>query len=423
MTEDSQNRVRGYGPFPEGAEPTEQIPLQNTGTRPGAEAASPNPELKPEPRPELNPEPKAEARPELKPEPKAEARPELEPQPRPELNPEPQAQRPGTPSTPASPYAAAGPKTHPTPQPAPPPAGIRAAPPSQRSPAPTGIYESQATAWVSGETPTPTSGGLSYGGPPTPTSGADLYATTPTSPPYGPFNHDPDPYGFSAPPGRRIEPSPPRRRSRLVIGLVAGLTAGLLIFGTAGYLTGRATTTAGPTAAEPTAKPSQGVFEQNQITINSADFQGTGLTTLAQGWLPYIATCNRSGTPGGPALNSGEKTRVRCTLDGMSAIFVEYNSVADRDKARVKTLGQAVDARTLTPGVAAPTQRPAPSGRTTGNYVEYAYRLTESGTTRTVGGVWWDDTKTPVAGYLLAYWKEGVGENWEPMRDLWSRYA
>jgi hypothetical protein len=37
--------------------------------------------------------------------------------------------------------------------------------------------------------------------------------------------------------------------------------------------------------------------------------------------------------------------------------------------------------------------------------------------------MWWDDARTPVAGYLLAYWKEGLGEKWEPMRDLWSRYA
>ena len=63
------------------------------------------------------------------------------------------------------------------------------------------------------------------------------------------------------------------------------------------------------------------------------------------------------------------------------------------------------------------------AARTEGNYVEYAYRLTERGTTRTVSGLWWDDAQAPVAGYLLAYWKDGVGESWAPMRDLWSRYA
>jgi hypothetical protein len=237
--------------------------------------------------------------------------------------------------------------------------------------------------------------------------------------PYGPFHDDPDSsFGFSAPPGRRIEPSPPRRRSRLLLGLASGLAAGLLLFGTAGWYLGRATAPAG-TATTPGAT-TPGVFERNQIRINTPDFQGTGLTTLSKGWLPYLATCNRAA----PTAAQGEKTRVRCTLDGMSAIFVEYNSVAERDKARVKTLSQAADARELTTGAAAPTQqRPTPSKRTTGNYVEYAYRLTESGVTRTISGIWWDDAKTPVAGYLLAYWKDGMGETWEPMRDLWSRYA
>ena len=274
-------------------------------------------------------------------------------------------------------------------------------------------------------------------GPPFPTSGANPYNTPTSAQPYGPFQTStpPDdwtetPYGFATPPGRRIEPTPPPERNRLLVGVVAGLLAGLVLFGAGGYFAGRATApaadpgvTTAPTTPAPTPSGQLGVFEQNQVVINRPDFAGTGLTTLAEGWLPYLSTCTRNGTPGGPKLNPGEKFRVRCTLDGMSAIFVEYRTAADRDKARVKALGQAVDARTLTPGVAAAQERTSPSGRTTGNYVEYAYRLTESGTTRTVSGTWWDDAQAPVAGYLLAYWKEGVGEKWEPMRDLWSRYA
>ncbi len=105
------------------------------------------------------------------------------------------------------------------------------------------------------------------------------------------------------------------------------------------------------------------------------DFADSGLTKIAQGWLPYLSSCSRSGEPDGPDLNEGEKVRVRCTLDGMSAIFVEYNSIADRDKARARTLGQNVDARSLTPGVGPAAEGKAtPPGRTTGNYVEYAYK-------------------------------------------------
>jgi len=248
------------------------------------------------------------------------------------------------------------------------------------------------------------------------------------APAYGPFHGDPDPfeegpadpYGFVAPPGRRIEPSPPPERSRLFTGVIAGLVAGLLLFGTGGYFAGRATA---PKTERPVAGSGLGVFERNQTAINQPDFAGTGLTAISAGWLPYLSTCSRSGSPGGPRLNDGEKVRVRCTLDGLSAIFVEYTSVAERDQARGKLRKQADEARTLTPGVAKPAERATPSGRTTGNYVEYAYRLTESGATRTVSGLWWDDAQSPVAGYLLAYWSESLGEKWEPIRDLWSRYA
>ncbi|MFF5081032.1 hypothetical protein ACFY36_28615 [Actinoplanes sp. NPDC000266] len=287
--------------------------------------------------------------------------------------------------------------------------------------------------------PDPTSGTPYPGvpsGPPYPANpSGPPYPANPASPggaSYGPFHGDPyqapaesNPYGFSSPPGRRIEPTPPPDRGRFFLGLLAGLIAGLLLFGAGGFFAGRATAPEQPQAQAPQPAPTAGlgVFEQSQAALNAPDFAGTGLVTLSEGWLPFLSTCGRSGTPGGPKLSPGEKVRVRCTLDGMSAIFVEYNDVAERDKARVKAMGQAVDARTLTPGVGPATEGPTPSGRTTGNYVEYAYRLTEGGTTRTVSGVWWDDARAPVAGFLLAYWKEGVGEKWEPMRDLWSRYA
>jgi hypothetical protein len=264
---------------------------------------------------------------------------------------------------------------------------------------------------------------------PTPTSGSPYPTSGGATPSYGPFHGgggnstwDTTPTPFT---GRRIEPSPPPDRSRLLIGLIAGLVAGLLVFGTAGWFGGRATAPKAAPNAGPKATPtsSLGVFEQSQAALNQPHFAATGLTVISQGWLPYLSTCARSGEPGGPTLKAGEKTRVRCTLDGMSAIFVEYDSIADRDEARVKTLGQNVDARTLTPGVGPAVQRATPSGRTSGNYVEYAYKITEGGVTRPVAAVWWDDAQTPVAGYLLAYWKEGLGERWDPMRDLWARYA
>lgn len=233
-----------------------------------------------------------------------------------------------------------------------------------------------------------------------------------------------DPYaslnGLPEPTTPRITPTPapakpPRRLSALLIGLLAGL----LLFGSAGVLAGRTTATAtdprpAPTTAAPAkAQTTRGVFEQAQAALNRSKFANAGLTTIAQGWLPYLSTCARSTADTG----EGEKARIRCTVDGMSAFFVAYKTPADRDKARKKLNGQAKDARNLTPGAATPTTGAS------GDYVEYAYRLTEGGVTRTVAGIWWDDAQTPIAGYLLAYWKDGLGERWEPMRDLWSRYA
>ncbi|GGQ57387.1 hypothetical protein [Couchioplanes azureus] len=236
-----------------------------------------------------------------------------------------------------------------------------------------------------------------------------------------------DRFGFEAGPGYgsgpRIVPTPKPPRSRFVVPALAGLVAGLLIFGTGGWFVGRSTAPeprpTGSTAAAPDPAPSApGIYEQNQVAINQPRFAGS-LATVAQGWLPHLSGCSRSGEDKGPVLNRGEKARVRCEMDAMSVIFVEYATTADRDKARVTTLGQNVDARTLTPGVGPVVERATPSGRTKGNYVEYAYRV--SG--RTVAGIWWDDASTPVAAYLLAFWKEGAREKWEPMRDIWARYA
>ncbi|MEV6487270.1 hypothetical protein AB0M20_01335 [Actinoplanes sp. NPDC051633] len=202
--------------------------------------------------------------------------------------------------------------------------------------------------------------------------------------------------------------------------------AGLLLFGAGGFFLGRETAgtaapeqTGGPT---PSAEPSLGVYEQSQAAINQAKLTGA-LAPISQDWLPYLSSCDRSGTPGGPSLNNGEKTRVRCRLDGMTVVFAEYATTADRDKARVKTLSQNVDARTLTPGVGPAGDRATPSGRTNGSYVEYAYTVEESKVRQTVAGIWWDDTQTPVAAYMLAFWKSGVAEDWAPMRDVWARYA
>ncbi|MET8150896.1 hypothetical protein ACIBSW_01000 [Actinoplanes sp. NPDC049668] len=222
--------------------------------------------------------------------------------------------------------------------------------------------------------------------------------------------------------GPRIEPTPKQPRGRFAIPALAGLAIGLLVFGTAGWFLGRSTAgtqaRTGTPAPTVSSAPALGPYEQNQIAINRPKLGGA-LAPVAEGWLPHLSGCVRSGDPDGPTANNAEKARVRCEMDAMSVIFVEYATTADRDKARVKTLGQNVDARELTPGVGPAVERATPSGRTSGNYVEFAYQATG----KTVSGIWWDDSSTPIAAYLLAFWKEGSGSKWEPMRDIWARYA
>ena len=270
--------------------------------------------------------------------------------------------------------------------------------------------------------------GFTFGPGPTSGAGAGPTSSPPSwsaTDPISGSTPTPDPFGFPYSPGPRIEPTPKPPKSHTLIPALAGLLAGLVIFGTGGWFLGTSTSTTPdpvtpPQASAPASAPAAlPPYEQNQVAINQPKFTGP-LPPVAQGWLPHLSGCSRSGEKGGPTLAKGEKSRVRCEMDAMSVIFVEYRTVADRDKARVKTLGQNVDARTLTPGVGeAVPQRATPSGRVNGNYVEYAYQT--SG--RTVSGIWWDDSATPVAAYLLAYWKEGTGQKWEPMRDVWTRYA
>ncbi|MFI5888709.1 hypothetical protein ACIA5D_01170 [Actinoplanes sp. NPDC051513] len=496
MTEDSRNHVRGYGSFPEGSEPTEQIAARIAGGDPLADQpASPSSAHPSIPIPHLTPSAARPSNPWSAPPRDPHAPPEWdEPL---DIAPAPHpvntysmsagsAERPAMRSRPDSPpgrvdsltehpeqmthlSAAGGPYFAPS-SPAPaepggpwaadpaedaaPPAPADDAPPAAApTAAPTALQPAHPAAPQAAHPAAPQA---AHPAPETPDPYDDLDAwdplpirSAPVSPasdaPYDPWdpyappltedrsassalypalsdsglytpavNKAPsaDPYGLPVTPMPRIEPTPPPPRpTRLLAGLLIGLLAGLLLFGVTGVLVGRTTA---PQPEPPRApEPTPSLFEQTQASLNRPKFANSSLLPLAQGWLPYLSTCARST----PNAGDGESVRIRCTASGMSAFFVQYKTTADRDKARADLKKQAEDARTLAPGV---TQT-AP--KTSGNYVEYAYRLTEGGVTRTVAGMWWEDPQAPTAAYLLAYWKDGLGERWEPMRDLWSRYA
>jgi hypothetical protein len=206
---------------------------------------------------------------------------------------------------------------------------------------------------------------------------------------------------------------------------------GLLVFGSTGYLVGTtagsraepepaaadagpATAEASPAASAPAPLPP---FEANQLAFNRRKV-GAVLVPLAESWLPWVGGCVTSSEAGGPRPEAGEQSRVFCELSNLDVYFIQYRSVSDRDRARAARQAQNGDASRLAPG-AAPVAagRAGTSRRTSGAYVEFAYR--DGG--RTISGVWWDDAGTATAAYVETPWTDGTG--WRPLRDIWQRYS
>jgi hypothetical protein len=242
-----------------------------------------------------------------------------------------------------------------------------------------------------------------------------------------PVSGPPDPIFGTRPSWEpRIVPSPPPQRGKLLVGVLAGLAAGLLIFGATGFFVGRSTAPRAvpspvPSASAVPARPSLSPYETAQQAANEPKFP-PALETIAAPWLPYVGGCLRDGQPSVKLLR-GEKSRVRCEHGDVVFMFVEYTSVAERDKVRIANLSKNVDARRLTPGVLAQREGPTPSGRTTGDYVEYAYTL-PSGTGKVpVAALWWDDASAPVGAYMIAFWRDKLGGSWDPLRALWAKHA
>lgn len=221
----------------------------------------------------------------------------------------------------------------------------------------------------------------------------------------------------------RIVPSPKPRRKPIVLAALLGLLAGLLVFGSTGYLVGyRTAPTPPPPKPTPSQSPSLPPFEQAQLELNKPKFT-SALIPIANSWLPWIAGCQRSGEKDAPRAGDGEDTRVTCHYANTNIYFIQYKSADERDKAYTRYLGQNIDAKQLTPGVAEPTSKKTTSGEVNGHYVEFAFRTSTDPTAKTICGVWWADANAPIAAYILAYWSDGLGENWEPLRDVWRRYS
>ncbi|MBN1174798.1 MAG: hypothetical protein JXA67_21740 [Micromonosporaceae bacterium] len=217
---------------------------------------------------------------------------------------------------------------------------------------------------------------------------------------------------------RRIIPSPKPQRGRVVLGIMIGLLLGFVLFGSGGFVVARVTAEPAkkqPPQPAPSASAQLSVYQQSQLTRNRTKVTGN-LVAFAEPRLPYVAGCVNNNDRYGPKTLEGEATRVSCEQGAATMLFIEYRTIADRDKARTRRLGQNVDARTLTPGVAEPTQNREAAD---GYYIEYAYEVVTDDGNRVYAGIWWDNAAEPVAGYLFTPWIEGIDSKWDPLRDLW----
>jgi hypothetical protein len=223
----------------------------------------------------------------------------------------------------------------------------------------------------------------------------------------------------------RIVPTPKQPRGRIIGAALVGLLAGLLVFGPTGYLVGYRTAPAPkPTPSKPAASGAAALppFERTLLELNKPKFTSE-LAPIATSWLPWISNCAKSGSKNGPDLSTGEEVRVACRYANTSIYFVQYKTADERDKAYTRHVGQNIDAKQMAPGVAKPTTKRTTSGEVNGRYVEYAFKTSSDANGKTMCGLWWSDSTTPIAAYLVAYWDDELGQSWEPMRDLWRRYS
>jgi hypothetical protein len=222
--------------------------------------------------------------------------------------------------------------------------------------------------------------------------------------------------GFGAPPfgQRRIEPSPPPARSKLVLGLLIGLVAGVLVAGTAGFFVGRGT--AGePAVSAPSTQPS---YLAGLEATNRAKFTGE-LSALAAPWLTDMSGCATQADNGGPQLAPGEQTHVLCRDGGLYVHFVTYSSADAKQAVRGYRQQIALGSQAILPGLEQPGRKLGGVTGAAGTYVEYA---TKGGKDPALCGVWWDLDNT-VSAYYVDVLCDTLGGKWDPLRAVWERHS
>jgi hypothetical protein len=260
-------------------------------------------------------------------------------------------------------------------------------------------------------------------GPPYPWQPGPL----PTSPsgPIDPYGLVPDVQPMSggglggSPYARRITPSPPPPRGKLVLGLVIGLIAGIVLAGTAGFLVGRGTGGRGVGGGEPVAAPSsQPGYLGDLVAANRAKFAGE-LAALAQPWLADMSGCLTNSDGGGPQLGKGEQAHVLCRDGAMYVHFVTYASADEKAADRGYRQQLALGSQAILPGLEQPGRKLGGVTGAAGTYVEYAARAAKN---PALCGVWWDLDNTASAVYVDVLC-DSLGGKWDPLRAVWQRHS
>jgi hypothetical protein len=216
-----------------------------------------------------------------------------------------------------------------------------------------------------------------------------------------------------APYPRRITPSPPPRRGRLLLGLVIGLVAGVLLAGTAGFLVGRATG-----AGRPAPAPTAPGYLADLVAANRAKLTGE-LGTLPQPWLTDVSGCLTDADAGGPGLRSGERAHVFCRDGGMSVHFATYATADEKANNRAYRQQLALGTAAILAGNEAQGRKLGPVTGAAGTYIEYAFKPADG---PALCGVWWDPDNSNSAVYVELLC-ESLGGSWDPLRSVWQRHS
>ncbi len=232
----------------------------------------------------------------------------------------------------------------------------------------------------------------------------------------GGFGAQPVSGGFGTPAmsQRRIEPSPPPQRGKMLLSLIVGLVVGTLVAGTGAFFLGRATAGGDPApviAAQPAALA--------EITAaNRAKFSGD-LSALAEPWLADMSGCTADTDSGGPELGAGQRSHVLCRDGGMYLHFVSFASADARSADLGYRQQTALNSAGILPGAEQPGRKLGGLTGAPGTYIEYA---TRSGDDPALCGVWWNRDNTDAVVYVDVIC-DSLGGKWDPLRAVWQRHS